>query len=211
MTNKSAAARAKELSLSKAEPARKVKMLEARAKEWSNWINFHATEIMGPLDAQQYLKENPHVEVIPTRWIDNLKSQPWEEDRHKARLVVRGDLERGDDLRTDSPTCSSLMLSLTLALAASRRWDIFGGDITAAFLQGENITRTLLLALPKDGVEGVEPGSLLLAKGQCMGPEMHHEGFGNDYTTLFYNRDLQLFPTSRLPASSEENKASLKA
>ena len=35
-TKKSAAARSKELNYNKAEPKRKLKMLEARAKEWSN-------------------------------------------------------------------------------------------------------------------------------------------------------------------------------
>ena len=169
--------RAKELSIGKADPQRKVKMLEARAQEWSNWINFHATEIMGPWDAREYLSANPHVEVIPTRWVDTLKSQPWELDRHKARLVVRGDLEKADGVRTDSSTCSQLMLSLTPSLAASRRWTLHGGDITAAFLQGEEITRTLILSLPKDGVEGVEPGSLLVAKKPVYGTRDAPRGF----------------------------------
>ena len=69
------------------------------------------------------------------------------------------------------------MLSLTLSLAASRRWILFGGDITAAFLQGEEITRTLVLSLPKDGVDGVEPGSLLLARKPVYGTRDAPRGF----------------------------------
>ena len=46
---------------------------------------------------------HPDTEVIPMRWVDTLKSQPWEPDRHKARLVVRGDLEAEGNARTDSP------------------------------------------------------------------------------------------------------------
>ena len=177
VSKKSAAARSKELSIGKADPQRKVKMLAARAQEWSNWVNFHATEIIGASDAQEFLKANPHVDVIPTRWVDTLKSQPWEPDRHKARLVVRGDLERADGVRTDSPTCSQLMLSLTLSLAASRRWILHGGDITAAFLQGEELSRMLVLSLPKDGVEGVEPGSLLIARKPVYGARDAPRGF----------------------------------
>ena len=104
----------------------------------------------------------PDTEVIPMRWVDTLKSQPWEPDRHKARLVVRGDLEAEGNARTDSPTCSQPMFSLVLSVSASKRWRLREGDITAAFLQGENITRTLVLSPPKDGIEGVEEGSLMI-------------------------------------------------
>ena len=67
------------------------------------------------------------------------------------------------------------MLSYILAFAASRKKPIFGEDITAAFLQGERITRQLVLVLPKDGVQEVEPGSLLVAN---MEQEMHRGDSG---------------------------------
>ncbi|CAE7892444.1 RE1 [Symbiodinium sp. KB8] len=154
---KTAAARAKELHLNKADPARRTKMLEARAKEWSNWVGFDATTVLSPEQAKQFLRDNPDTEVVPTRWVDTLKSQPWEEDRRKARMVVRGDH--------------------TLAFAASRRQPVQGGDITAAFLQGETITRQLVLALSKDGVEGVEEGSLLVANKPVYGTRDAPRGF----------------------------------
>ena len=141
-TKKSATARAKELNYNKSDDARQAKMLEARSREWANWNNFKAVTVLSPTEAAKCLMTHPDAEVIPTRWVDTLKSQPWEPDRHKARLVVRGDLEAEGNARTDSPTCSQPMFSLVLSVSASKRWRLRGGDITAAFLQGENITRT---------------------------------------------------------------------
>ena len=191
---KTAAARAKELHLHKAEPQRKLKMLEARAKEWANWTGFEATKVLSPSEAAEFRANNPEVGIIPTRWVDTLKSQPWEEDRHKARLVVRGDLEDSESLRTDSPTCSQGMLSYILAFAASRKKPIFGGDITAAFLQGERITRQLVLALPKDGVEGVEPGSLLVANKPVYGTRDAPRGFWKKLNKTVTTHGLRAVP-----------------
>ena len=131
-TKKSATARAKELSFAKSDAGRRLKILEARGREWLNWSNFKAVTVLTPEEATEYLMLHPDVEVIPTRWVDTLKSQPWEPDRHKARLVVRGDLESEGNARTDSPTCSQTMLSLTLSICAAKRWKLRGGDITAA-------------------------------------------------------------------------------
>ena len=174
---KTVAARMKELCLRKSSEERQEKMLEARRKEWANWTGFNATTVLKPSSAQEFLRSNPGTKVVPTRWVDTLKSQPWEPDRHKARLVVRGDLEDDENLRTDSPTCSQAMLNYTLALAAGRRWPVKGGDITAAFLQGEGITRQLVLSLPSDGVEGVEPGSLMIAHKPVYGTKDAPRGF----------------------------------
>ena len=64
---KTAAARAKELHLHKADPERKEKMLEARAKEWANWTGFEATKILSPSEAAEFRANNPEVDIIPTR------------------------------------------------------------------------------------------------------------------------------------------------
>ena len=56
------------------------------------------------------------------------------------------------------------MFSLVLNVSASTRWRLAGGDITATYLQRENITRILLLSPPEDGIEAVEPVSLVIAQ-----------------------------------------------
>ena len=62
------------------------------------------------------------------------KAEVTEDPMLKSRLVVKGDLEDASQMRTDSPTCSMPMLSLSLILAACRDVDLWIGDISAAFL-----------------------------------------------------------------------------
>ena len=66
MVKKSAAARSKELNFGKSDDVRQQKMLEARSKEWANWINFGAVEVISPDAAAQFTKDNPDVPIIPT-------------------------------------------------------------------------------------------------------------------------------------------------
>ena len=139
-------------------------MLEARGHEWANWSNFKAVTVLSPKEAAKYLLTHPEAEVIPTRCVDTLKSQPWEPDRQ-------------GNAKTDSPTCSQPMFSLVVSVSASKQWPRRGGDITAAFLQGENITRTLVLSPPKDGIEGVEPGSLMISHKPVYGTRDAPRGF----------------------------------
>ena len=175
---KTAAARKKELNYEKADAKKKKGIEEARGKEWSNWKNFDAVKTLLPDAAQKYLEEHPEVKPTPMRWVDIDKAEPWETPRLKSRIVVRGDLERGaDNTRTDSPTCSSLILNLTLSVAASNKWKLKGGDITASFLQGERMTRTLALRPPKGGLPGVPEGSLLLAQKPVYGTKDAPRGF----------------------------------
>ena len=175
---KTAAARKKELNYDKASGDKKKGIDEARGKEWSNWKNFEAVNVLLPEAAAEYLREHPEAKPTPMRWVDIDKAEPWETSRYKSRIVVRGDLERGaDGTRTDSPTCSSLMLNLTLSMAASNKWKLRGGDITASFLQGERMTRTLVLRPPKGGLPDVPEGSLLLAQKPVYGTKDAPRGF----------------------------------
>ena len=98
---------------------------------------------------KDFLKKKSQVKIVPTRWVDSDKSEVGEEEQLKSRLVVRGDLEHHPyKLRTESPTCSQLIVNLILAHAASARLQVHAEDISAAFLQGVKINRTLVLALP---------------------------------------------------------------
>ena len=174
---KSVAAKAKELNFEKATGDQKEGMISARGSEWKNWQGFDAVEVLTPQQAKEYLTQNPDAEITPTRWVDTNKAQPWETPRYKARIVVRGDLEKDKGTRTDSPTCSSLMLNLIISYAASCRLRLHGGDITASFLQGEQMTRQLVLSPPKGGLPGVEQGSLLIANKPVYGTRDAPRGF----------------------------------
>ena len=195
VNKKSAAARAKELNFNKSEGKQREGIAQARGKEWNNWKDFDAVDVIPPSQVDAFLKEHSDIGVTPMRWVDTNKAQPWEEARYKSRIVVRGDLESGAaDARTDSPTCSSLMLNFMLSTCASKRWKIRGGDITASFLQGEPMERTLILSPPPGGLPGVEPGSLLVARKPVYGTRDAPRGFWRRLHRVCLEQGLEAIP-----------------
>ena len=157
-----------EINFDKASEEMQGKILAKRAAEWNNWDQFTAVDVIPPEEVEQFKEENPEVEILPTRWVDTNKAEVGEEEKLKSRLVVRGDLEE-NDLRTDSPTASQLFLNLIIAFAACSGNALKAGDISAAFLQGAMISRLLAMTLPKGGIPGVRPGSLLRARKSVYG------------------------------------------
>ena len=154
-------------------------LLKTRQKEWSNWVQFTAARILPPDEQEEFFAEHPDTEVIPTRWVDTNKSEEGEEPQYKSRLVARGDLEQNNRLRTDSPTSSQLFLNLIISYAASTNQGLRGGDISAAFLQGTGIKRSLALRLPADGIPdpAIPEGSLLICEKSVYGTKDAPRGF----------------------------------
>ena len=69
----------------------------------------------------------------------------------KARLVVRGDQDKGeDDIRCDSPTVDRTTVKFMLALAANQGFEIRAVDISAAFLQGRELDREVYVKPPPE-------------------------------------------------------------
>ena len=98
---------------------------------------------------------NDGAECIPLQWIDTDKSEHLRrpggsevEPLHNARLVARGDLERGYS-RTDSPTASRTGFYLTLLAVVQNGWTLESYDARTAFLQSGRIARELLFKLPR--------------------------------------------------------------
>ena len=138
----------------------KRKLDETRAKEWSKWKEFGASVVIDSKQLQELLGEGH--QVIPTQWVELDKNyskrlvNPTVEEKLKSRLVVRGDLEKGDP-RSDSPRASLEAQNMVFSFAASRRLKIKCLDVTNAYFQGEEIDRVLLLSQPKGGLPGMEP------------------------------------------------------
>ena len=150
----------------------KRKLDEARAKEWSKWKEFGALVVIDSKQLQELLDEGH--QVIPTQWVELDKNynkrlvDPTVEEKLKSRLVVRGDLEKGDP-RSDSPTASLEAQNMVFSFAASRRLKIKCLDVTNAYFQGEEIDRVLLLSQPKGGLPGMEPDEHMLARAPIYG------------------------------------------
>ena len=68
------------------------------------------------------------------------------ERRCKARLVASGFEKRGKDMNTDAPTCALETLRMG--------WNIQSLDIKTAYLQGDEIKKTVYLRLPIEAREG---------------------------------------------------------
>ena len=80
--------------------------------------------------------------VITPKMVDGVPSV-------KARLVAKG-FQEEQNFRKDSPTCSRESIRLVLAVIASKKWKLKGFDIRRAFLQGDNIERTVYLKPPPE-------------------------------------------------------------
>ena len=95
------------------------------------------------------LEYNNQTPVITARWVITEKVK---NDEHivKARLVARGYEEDSAHFKKDSPTCTRESLRLLFMTASLMKWELNTLDITAAFLQGNEIERELYLQPPKD-------------------------------------------------------------
>lgn len=168
----------RELNYSKSDKHVMMELVRSRLKEWNNWKQFSAVKVIPPDEVDELLKNNPQMEVLPTRWVDTDKAEVNEKPVYKSRLVARGDLERSNTLRTDSPTSSQLFLNLIISSSACTRQRLQGGDISAAFLQGSCITRMLALKLW---------AASYYVRRACMAHVMHQEAFGKDYMIVFFD------------------------
>ena len=81
---------------------------------------------------------------ITTTWVLTEKG-----NEVRARLTARGFQEEGE-FPTDSPTVQKHSLKLLLAIAATEKWDIKTTDITAAFLQGNQMDRDVYVQPPRE-------------------------------------------------------------
>ena len=104
-----------------------------------------------------------------------------EDLRYQRSLRAGWDLEK-ESFRTDCPTASNTAINILLSYAANKELELHSGDITAAFLQGAPIERTLLLSAPKDGIpveggDNIPPLSKLVALMSVYGSKDAPRGF----------------------------------
>ena len=101
--------------------------------------------------------QNPHLHLIPSRWVSAYKSPT----RVRARIVAK-DLNRGVSARKlgiSSPTPSVDGLHFVLALAAQRQWQLKGLDVAHAFMHSP-IPKKECIVLQMPQSVSLEDGSL---------------------------------------------------
>jgi hypothetical protein len=115
-------------------------VLQAQNDEFERWNKYDVYEEV----------EDEGQEAISTRWVVTEKPDGSGGMKMKARLVARGFEEDSSDIRCDSPTITKENLRLVATISTSHSWTIHSMDITAAFLQGMPIERTVYLIPPKE-------------------------------------------------------------
>ena len=113
-------------------------VVEAKRKELDNFKTFGVYEIV-PDVGQPRIRTGW---VITEKMFGQVKGV-------KARLVARGN-EESQTVRTDSPTVGKSTLRLQFAIAAQYSWKVESSDVTAAFLQGEKLTRDVFVVPPSE-------------------------------------------------------------
>lgn len=204
----------REINYDQATPEIQKQLHETRAKEWSNWEKFTNGRWIDENELGIMKRDDPSIKVIPTRWVDVDKSEPEDEPVLKFRLVVRGDLEDPSFMRTDAPTASQLALSLVFCYSACEDTSLFGGDISAAFLQGSTLDRVLILSMPRGGIPGQTPNRYYVVSTTVYGTRDAPRGWYKrlDKTIKYHGlKELPYEPAAYSLSDSEGNVLGLVA
>ena len=116
----------------------------AKDREFQSWAENNVFEMV----------EDRGQHCISVRWVITEKVVEGKVVT-KARLVVRGFEENTSDLQKDSPTCSREAIRILIAIAASKQWDCHTVDVKSAYLQGDQIKRTIFVRPPKEYDNGM--------------------------------------------------------
>ena len=141
------------------------------AKEWQSFLDTGAVVVIPPRDANHIPKER--IFSRPMRYVRTNKSETDDELIAKSRIVTPGDVDPDGEItvedggfRTDAPTCPQMAFHLLLSYTVRRKWKLGSFDCKTAFLTGKGHDRDIYCYPPREGLPGVEPGSLLkIVKG----------------------------------------------
>ena len=118
--------------------------------------------------------ERGNEKVIATRWVCSAKTDVEGKERHIVRCrVLARDFAQGcsaAQLGMSSPASSAEALRAFLCLSATKRWNIVGLDVSAAFLFADLEEDGRVLVTLPDGVKGKGGRKGYFASGRpCMG------------------------------------------
>ena len=153
--------------------AERAKFANSDAKEWQSFLETGAITVIPPRQAAKIPKDR--IFIAPLRFVRTNKDKSGDDAylEAKSRLVIPGHVDPDGDIpvedggfRTDAPTAPQLAFHLMCSFAARYRWRLKTFDCKTAFLTGKSHDRDIYVRLPKEGLPGVENGSLIkLIKG----------------------------------------------
>jgi len=110
-------------------------------------------EVLQENGTYEEVTREPWMQVIPSMWVINSTTDDdgKQGGKIKARLVVRGDQDQNEEYTPcDSPTVDRTTVKMMMANAANLGWSLRTIDISAAFLQGREIDRTVYVQPPPE-------------------------------------------------------------
>ena len=170
----------KEIPWSSIPEREKAAFRKAEEVQWQEHLQHQALEPVSIEESKRILRECPE-RVLPSRFAYKDKAfakrrldsnVAW---RHKSRLVVGGHLDpdiSSGNLQTSAPTVSRAGILSLLQLCASRLkagWTASAGDVTAAFLNGEPLSRQLFIRQPRCGLGQLHPSQIVRIKKGVFG------------------------------------------
>ena len=157
-------------------PEKHADFRRAEDKQWREHIDHGAMRPVDVETSRRILAEKPE-RVLPSRFAyrdkhwTKRKLDPALEWKCKARLVIGGhvDPDITSGLTTSAPTVSRQGVLLLCQILASRKasgWSASAGDITCAFLNGNELKRELYIRQPRGGLGDLHPEQIVqLTKG----------------------------------------------
>ncbi|CAE7470136.1 RE2 [Symbiodinium sp. CCMP2592] len=169
----------KEIPWSLIPPEQQENFRQAEWKQWTEHVEHDALEPLSVTESREITKTKPG-RILGSRFAyrDKLwsrrRAQPDVGWKPKARLVIGGhrDPDLTEGLATHAPTISRQGIHLLFQILASnlsKGWRGFAGDVTAAFLCGEDLSRELYLRQPRTGLGNLHPEQLLRIKKPIFG------------------------------------------
>ena len=114
---------------------------EAMKKEIEKYKSFGAYEEV----------DNVGQKSIPIRWVISKQPDDGKNQPIKARLCMRGDLEKDKNtVRSDSPTAGKDTMKLALMIAANEGFKVRAVDIKSAYHQGKDLERNIFVRPPPE-------------------------------------------------------------
>ena len=107
---------------------------------------FHQIGVLQENGTYKEVKHDPWMKTIPSMWVINstTDNDGKQGGKIKARLVFRGDQGMSEEYTPcDSPTVDRTTVKMMIATSANQKWSLRTIDISAAFLQGREIDRTI--------------------------------------------------------------------
>ena len=189
----------KEIPYSKIAESDKQAYLEAEAKEWQSWLDYDAVQPLSVEESQEILRTKRE-RVLKCRFVYRNKHAGLVDAagnplplKPKARLCVQGQHDpdcMSGLVKLDAPTVQHTSFMLFLHLVVSYGWIDFlrNGDISSAFLQGEETTgEPLYMFLPERGLPNLNAQQVLRLKRPVYGRPDAPRAWYNQISSFIMN------------------------